>query len=457
MSEETSAAHNSVRPDDEILLDLNFVPQWAKKEPSANHYSSEDERSERRGSRERSGPRRGRDGFDTRPSRPPPRRGPEGDRPERRMPAASRPPQREVREVRDEAAPRSPQRVELPVEIKFLPEQLWLSSIVRQIHHSKRAYPLMDLANLFLSDPKGHLVKIEIQSGAEGFKLYQGKRSKLVATDRDTLVRQMTEDHLDDFFVKEELQTEPPVGVFPCIGKVDDLLIGPPNHHSYADRLAEIHRTRYASMPFERFKQRVQSVRDEALIEQWKQESSRKTIYRLKDAPEGEAREFTLVQAGEYIRTRLADSEIEEVSRAVLPSALARQIKDPNLLRMVRDAWERETRFPLSVSFALRAAFRHLHLQTFKAGRNINFVTAVKPDPIAPGKAVERIRLVLEYLAEHPGSTREQLVEGLCPGVPKESPQVQEVLNPLRWLIEKGHLIEFFNGTLAVPSHRRRR
>ncbi|MCC7300665.1 MAG: hypothetical protein IT583_06270, partial [Verrucomicrobia bacterium] len=110
----------------------------------------------------------------------------------------------------------------------------------------------------------------------------------------------------------------------------------------------------------------------------------------------------------------------------------------------------------MSVSFALRAAFRHLHLQTFKAGKNINFVTSVKPDPIKPEKAAAHIRLVLEYLAEHPGSTREQLVEGLQPGTAKDTPEVHGILNPLRWLIEKGHIIEFFNGTLSVPSHRSR-
>jgi hypothetical protein len=105
----------------------------------------------------------------------------------------------------------------------------------------------------------------------------------------------------------------------------------------------------------------------------------------------------------------------------------------------------------------MRAAFRHLHLHTFKAGKNINFVTAVKPDPIPPDAAVDSIREVLEFLANHPGSTRQQLVEGLRPGAEKDSPEAHEILNPIRWLVEKGHIIEFFNGTLSVPSRRQRR
>jgi hypothetical protein len=464
MSEETAIPQNESRPDDDILIDLNFVPQWAKKAPAANHYASDD-RSERRPSRDRrDGPPRGerndrRDGP-SRPSRPPRERN-ANDRP-RPSGGAGLPPSREPRmerpaqEPRRESAPR-PERIELPVEIKFLPEQQWLASMVRQIHHSKRAYPLMDLANLFLADPKGHLVKIEIRPGANGFKLYQGKRSKMVATSRDALVRQLLDDHLEDFFVKLEIEVDQPAGVFPMIGKIGDVLIGPPNHHSYAARLHEIHNAQFSGMSFDRFKEKVQTVRDEELIARWKLECSKKTVYRLKDAPEGEVKDFTLAQTEEFIRTRIAEAEIEEVTRAVLPSALARKIKDYNLIRMVREAWERESRFPMSVSFALRAAFRHLHLQTFKAGRNINFVTSVKPDPINPEKTVKHIRAVLEYLAAHPGSTRDKMVEELRPGAEKDSEAVREILNPLRWLIEKGHIIEFFNGTLAVPSHRQRR
>ena len=186
---------------------------------------------------------------------------------------------------------------------------------------------------------------------------------------------------------------------------------------------------------------------------QWKKEASQKTIYRLKEGD----KEFSLTKAEEYIRTKIADSEIEEVTRAVLPSSLARKIKDYNLIRMVREAWQHESRFPISLAFALRAAFRHLHLYTFKAGKNINFVTAVHPDPIAPDAAVETIRSVLEFLADHPGSTRQQLVEGLRPGAEKDSTEAHEILNPIRWLVEKGHIIEFFNGTLSVPSRRSRR
>lgn len=442
-----------MRPGEEVLLDLNFVPRWAKKEPGVNHYGVSD-RPPRRDRDERRG-RDARRGDGERRSRRPdgnsvPRRG--DDAPHRAASFAKGAGQRSTE--RPEAMHR-PRPAPLPVEIRFLPEQKMLSSLVRQIHHAKRAYPLIDLAHLFLAEPKGHLVKIEVLEDAGDFALYQGRKSKMTATSRDILQQQILDDHLEDFFASETIEGEPPSGSFPLIARVGTTLIGPPNHHSYPDRLAEMHRTRYAGMPFDRFKEKVQTVRDEELVEQWKKEASVRTVYRLRDG--GDSREFSLFQASEFVRTHLVDAEIESVKRAVMPGTLARTLRDERLLHAVRDAFQRECRFPQTLSFALRAAFRHLHLHTFKAGRNINFITAVKPDPIRPEDAVDTIRCILEYLADHPGQTRQQLVCGLRPGAAPDSQEAHEILNPIRWLVERGHLIEFFNGTLSVPSRRRMR
>ncbi|MBT8043258.1 MAG: hypothetical protein KJN98_08815, partial [Pontiella sp.] len=124
----------------DIILDLNFVPQWARKPPGENHYS-------KRETTDRARPRRKDD------RRPPRREGRKDERPRKPRP------ERSDRPVR-KAPPREPIK-ELPVTVTFLPEQKRLASLVRQIHHSRRAYPLMDLANLLIHDAEGYLVKIE--------------------------------------------------------------------------------------------------------------------------------------------------------------------------------------------------------------------------------------------------------------------------------------------------------
>ena len=121
------------------------------------------------------------------------------------------------------------------------------------------------------------------------------------------------------------------------------------------------------------------------------------------------------------------------------------------LRRAIHDVWQRESRFPASLMFALRPAFKHMHLHLFKVGGGVTFVTPIHPHPLPAEHAVTAIRGVLEFLHAHPGCTRQQLLDGLQPGAATESPEVVAVLNPLRWLIDRGHVIEFFNGTLAVP------
>ena len=58
----------------------------------------------------------------------------------------------------------------------------------------------------------------------------------------------------------------------------------------------------------------------------------------------------------------------------------------------------------------------------------------------------------MAFLRDHPGCTRQELVDGLQPGNDPNSAEVTEVLNNMRWLIDRGHVIEFYNGRLAVPT-----
>jgi len=421
----------------DVVLDLNFVPQWARKPPGENHYSSSgyadsDRRRDRRD--DRRPPRR--DSRDSRDSR-------------------SRPPRRDDRPRPDRLRPRHEPVREIPVSVSFLPEQKRLASLVRQMHHSRRAYPLMDLANLFIHDAEGYLVKIEVDKDAPEFQLFQCKRCKSVACSEETMVQHMMSKHLEDAYEKEEIETDPPSGQFVCVARCrkSGVLLGPPNHHSYTDKLNELHQSRFAHLSLEEYKRNIETVRDEELIEQWKEQSRKKTVYKSKSDPEAEP----LDQArAEVAFRKKIPSMFEQTHRAVVPSKIAQGLEDRDITHAIRRVWSKESHFPLSMSFAMRAAFRHMHLHMFKAGK-INFVTHIKPHPVKPEDTIESIAEVLRFLKEHPGSTRQHLLEILHPSVDPKSKEAQEALQPLGWLVERGHIIEFFNGTLSVPlGHRRR-
>ncbi|MBN1268207.1 MAG: hypothetical protein JXB04_01350 [Kiritimatiellae bacterium] len=462
----------------ELLLELNFVPTWARKPPGVNPYAGVEgeDRGDRRRPRGRwderprrrapeGGERRGRPPSERGDRRRPSSRegfggrgGPRPDRADRPRPAADRDRERQ-REAPGEFE-------DLPVTVSFVPERKRLGAVVRQIHSSSRAYPLMDVASLFLSDPEHYLVKIEVREEREvkdGPRLHQCAVCKAVFLDHAEAVAHALAAHAGEYYDAETVQSDPPPGNFVCVGRcrLSGVLVGPPNYHGFNEKVQELHRTRFAHMPLEAYRQQIEMLREPELIEKWKEECRTHTVYRPRGADPATP-VMTWQEAEAHFMREHAPTLAQVVTRVLLPAATARKMEQGPLRRTVGEAWARESRHPMSLSLALRPAFRHMRLHLFSAGggsasggkahRGATFVTPVRPRPIDPARAVATIREVLTFLQEHPGCTRRQLVEGLRPGMAPESHEVAAALSPLRWLIERGHVVEFFNGTLAVPT-----
>lgn len=419
----------------DLVLNLNFVPTWARQPAEKNPYENErGPRPERRDDR-RDGPRRD---------------GPGGgrDRKPRFARSDRRPDRRGDR--RDERRELRPER--LPVEVSFIPEKNQLGAIVRQLNGSCKAYPLYYVAHLLLAKPEYHVVKIEVAPGA-AMKLFRCTKDGIVALDQDTLRGHILKKFLPEYFEAQEIETEPPAGNFVVVGRcrLSGELLGPPNYHNFNEKVLQLHRERYPHMALNEYRAQVEMTRDPALIEQWKDQSRRQTVFK----PVGSAPDAPTLKRNEAEAKFWADhgsKMIETTSRALMSATTAREIDNEALRSAIYEAWSRESRNPFKMSLALRPAFRRMHLHMFKAGGRETFVTAVPPKPIEPSRTIDAIGNVLRLLEQNPGCTRAQLTEMLCPGEAPDSPVVIEALAPLRWLVEKGHVIEFFNGTLSVPA-----
>lgn len=276
--------------------------------------------------------------------------------------------------------------------------------------------------------------------------------------DRDSLAAHVVEEHVDLFFDVTEETSDPPSGVFVCVAKCgySGVLLGPPNHHGYAEAVQRVHAERYGHMDLETYRKQIQTSHNPEDVERWKEAYSKRTIYHLRKTGE----EMSWSEVRRHMRTEVAPAAGQRVRRAVLTEKEAHAIREPAIRRTIRAEWQEESRFPLHLSFALRAAFRHRGLHLFKTGRgqgkSVNFVTAVKPVPLDPESAVPEIREALLFLHAHPGCTRKAMVDALRPGAAPDDDEVRTLLQPIHWLAEKGHIIEFYNGTLSVPMSSRR-
>ena len=135
----------------------------------------------------------------------------------------------------------------------------------------------------------------------------------------------------------------------------------------------------------------------------------------------------------------------------MVPGAQSKRFDDGALRSAVSLAWQKESRFPFTLSLALRPAFRHMHLHLFKVNAKETYVTAVPPVPVDSATAPAIVKEIVGFLEGHPGSTRQQVLEGLRPGANPELPEASEVLLHLGNLVANGGVIEFFNATMVLP------
>ena len=441
---------------DTLVIDLNFVPGWARKPPEHRSFAGPASEARDRGDDQ---------GGDSR------RR----DRPERPSSQDRRPGGARRQNLRDRPrgeadsfrAPPEPVDERLAaLEVSFLPERRGLAPLANRLAKSNRAYSLFEVAALFLSKPEYYLIKIEVPGSLADFSIFQCAECKTVFLTRDAASSHVFSKHFEKFCNKEQQEAEPPKGNFVCVAKcgLSGVLLGPPNYHDYTDKVAEIHHTRYPDMPIEAYRKRIETIHDVALIEQWKEEMRKVVVYRFGQGEK--AVTFNrFAEAESYFREHGLAETIKEARSVVVPGTIAHAMEQGGLRRVIEDAWQRESRFPLKLSVILRLAFRHLGLHTFKAAGGHTFVTSVAPNAIDPEHTVDVIRVILDFISSKPGCTPLELVAALTQapeqtpvegGVPVPvvvaPPKESDLKRQLQWLVEKGHVIEFSDGRMAVPT-----
>ena len=534
---------------DGISLDLDFAPSWARTSPEehiktvkSSRYDGEDgsygrrdgrrngrrdswrdnKRDERFNRRDRDGKRGDR--------RPPRRRDGEQDsyrkprREESGAPVASFGPpsgapqggpggynnRRPNNRQGDRGGYRGRPRVEhppLPLEIRVLPEQKALGGVIRRIQSSHRAFPLRDIAWLFLDKPASCLIRVA-QRKEEPIPLFQCKVCGIPALTEDEIQNHLLNRHLDEFFDVEEVDCEPPGGQYVCVMRcgITGVLLGPPNHHSFNTKVQEMLRSKFPNMSEEAYRRKIESVREPELIEEWRQSCTKKKIYRrktaealpaeVKDAQSAESAPATeaapaaeanvdadvakdvpaeaaaatdpttpeITADDNEVKAPPMERDVAELvfKREMLPqqyasvkhlvciASVALQTPSKRLYFAIKDMIHKERRFPTSLFFALRGAFRHrkLHLFRAKEAKGPDFVMQKKPSELDPSHAVEMVKEVLAHIHENPACTKAELVHALAG---TDEAKIKEILGQLAWLIEKGNVIEYYNDVLSAP------
>lgn len=457
-------------------LGFDFAPAWARK--SADEYVSRYQGKnydERTGREER--PRREGDGFrDRRP-------------PRRDRDAGERPPRRPRRDAPEEGRPRAPRREgarpferrepvkPLDAEIRILPNQKNLGVIIKTLQGTHVAFPVKKFVNLFLENPQACLVRFEAKPETD-VRFWSCKTCGLVALTEAEVAQHILAHHLEDFFDVAEEPCDPPSGTFPRVAKctLTGEWVGAPNHHSYRHRVAEL--AARAGMSERDYLRTVEMHTDPESIEAWKQSVTKQTVYRPKAKPaaaptqgaeepaaEGaaeaapaeetpaEARPaYNRDQAEAVFRRDILPTLVASAKHVCLPVSLAQTSPSLPLRLLLRYTLRDEQRYPRSLFFALRGAFRHRKFSLFRGNdaRGPEFVANMTPTPFTAEHAVREIKAALDYVTAHPLCTRPELLAALKAEL--ADMDIAVVARQIAFLFQKGHIVEYYNGVLALPE-----
>jgi len=488
----------NINPETDLDLEKLFLPAWAQEAPSVNRYAKfagEPARPERRDDRGGRGPR------------PPRREGGQREFTRQRRDERPRGPRREGGGERrpgeerggprgdDRRQPREQREAPLPlpeINASLVPDERGVESLARQVKVTGRAYPLFDIARLILQKPERYSIRFTVKKNAEGQlvqPLFVCALDETLWLTEDEAVGHVLRKHFATFYQSERTATEPPKGKYTFVGQcgMSGVILGPPNHHDYQNRLHKLHAERFSHMPFEVYKSRVKIVRDEAVVKQWVEEQSWKTEYICLNVPEP-LKLASRDDVEQHFRATHKDTIIKPVETHMLNGVAARGMRCQGLARLVRLVCDEQRRFPLQMATVLSQQFAGHGLQFFKVNKTVTHVSVARPHflDLETTPVSEGVKRIVEFINANPKCTRRRLFEALAPSPPpvpiqlnppaaqaepgtptpptaadaagrptepaEPTPEQTAVNADLHWLIHQGHVIEFANGMLDTAK-----
>ena len=338
----------------------------------------------------------------------------------------------------------------LDAQVRILPSQKDIGIIIRKIQTSHYAYPLKQLANLFLENPAATVLRFSPKKDGEVVTLQQCKACGHIVETQDELLSHIMSTHLTDYFIAETVECEPPKGQFPCVARcgMSGELLGPPNLHGYDERIREMISTRYPNMTESEYRSKIEMVRDSDVVEQWRASATTKIIYRKKGDKEAPAVDRDVAELD--FRRNIANNLMSSVTTFDVTADVAAKSSYRPLIYACNDALRQERRFPGSIMFALRGAFHNRKLVFFRANdsHGPEFVVAAKPQNLDLENAIPELVEIVKFVQNNPNTTQQALIKELSGD---DSQKKADITTKLAWLAEKGYLICYVNGGVAVP------
>ena len=432
------------------LTSLHFLPAWAKESETPKRYSNYE-------TSEKSSHFRPKQRFS-------------GNKPSGNKPPHSKKPFRSPDSQKSyQPFPKKdftqPQPVEIPgLKVNFIPEEKGLLSLARQIKLTSRAYPVFDIARMILQKTERYYFQLETATDPNATSLYTCSSDNSIWLSEDEALKHLLNTQFDTYYKTEKIAVDPPKGNFTglAVCGFSGKMFGPPNHHDYSNQVRNLYKERFSNMPFEKYKNRIKIVTDEATINKWKEEQSFRAEYHPLQNAEGS--EVTPLKSRGEVETHFKTHHLPQLAQKVTTAQINQIIQSKlsrPLFSYLRNVEQEERRFPIRLVHYLSQELGKQGLKFFKAHKNITYTAIARPQYLDPEQTPvsDSIKHIIDFIQNNPKPNRYQLLTALTqtsgdapPSTnPSElSPQEVGVLRDLHWLIQQGHVIEFANGQLEL-------
>lgn len=349
-----------------------------------------------------------------------------------------------------------------PVEALFQPEAAPFKALVQAMKASKRAYDLIELAQMVLEKPERFVVSLRhlAKEGQAAPLLYVSPADNLpFLTEEDAIQHSLK--NIDAFFTIESIEAEPPKGNFAFVYECPKTgaLLTPPNYHKAQELLRSHHMAHGNGHSFDSFQSSLKKNNDPEKVQAWIQQMSQKTVYKSKVSGDEAAVFDTLVAAHNYLLTHFKNKLAKPAKQVYISGQNLEKLPHSLLKSTLERFWQIQKRNSFSTVNYIRMRLKQLGFSAFKRSGQ-TYVCSVKRRLRTVGMEFSAaIAGLIAFLEQNPSILVSELAEkyleipAATPEAPHSAEQDQKIkslMQDLYWLIREGYLTEFNNGHLFL-------
>lgn len=376
------------------------------------------------------------------------------------------------------------------MDVQIFPEDAPFAKLSEIIKSSKRTYQLFDIAQLILEKRERMVILAKNLPDSDNIvkPLFCAQPMNIPFEDEQSAKNAALNYYFDEMFVAEQIEAEPPKGSFTVVNKcsLTGDFLGAPNWHKYNENVREYHKNKFPKMSFEAFSQTIESAKGEENINAWLEQMKTRTIYKLKNLPEGE--ESPVFETSDAAKTYIAqtkEGELVKVYEQVRMNASnIEKMPFGRIRRNFEETIKKEKRFPIATANNMRGKLRRCGFAVYKRGsKGYAFVSLIKRKFLYEGDMLaDAPQKIFDFLLMNPAikiseapykflgidlpeikqpeqssSTEVNQTEqnDVAPvEISEEQKQLLTTfLSELNWLISEGYVVEYSDSTLQANPY----